>query len=51
MTELLEDQALSAKLHLWQDQHVGRYDVNVVGQRVLDVYRQAIAKRQLNRHN
>jgi phosphatidylinositol alpha-mannosyltransferase len=51
LSELLGDKALRTKLHLWQDQHVKQYDVNVVGRRVLEVYRQAIAKRQLKRHN
>lgn len=51
LAELMEDKNLSNRLHIWQNQHVKEYDVNVVGRRILDVYRQAIAKRQLNGHN
>jgi phosphatidylinositol alpha-mannosyltransferase len=51
LVELLQDKELSAKLHYWQNQHVEQYDVNVVGQRILDVYRQAIAKRRISGHN
>jgi phosphatidylinositol alpha-mannosyltransferase len=51
LTELLKDEKEAAKIHTWQDQHVKKYDVNVVGEQVLNVYRQAFAKHRLKRHN
>ena len=39
-TELVQD------IHSWQQEHVKRYDIEVVGPKILEIYLQAIAKRQ-----
>lgn len=43
---LLRDELLAKELHAWQGEHVKQYDVSVVGNAVVDVYRQSIANRQ-----
>lgn len=48
---LLEDQGLAKQLHMWQIQEVARYDISVVGPKLIEIYRQAIAKRTKTRHN
>ncbi|KKU19809.1 MAG: Phosphatidyl-myo-inositol alpha-mannosyltransferase [Candidatus Saccharibacteria bacterium GW2011_GWA2_46_10] len=48
---LLEDEDLAKQLHEWQSQEIAKYDVSTVGPRLLDIYRQAIAKRTKKRHN
>lgn len=48
---LLSDQNLAAKLHEWQTETVRQYDVNVVGNRIVDIYRSLIANVHKNEHN
>lgn len=51
LEKLLRDSALSNKLHEWQQTEVKKYDVEVVGPTILNIYRQAVAKRLTNSHN
>lgn len=51
LKELLEDRQLVSRLHAWQSQHVQKYDIHIVGPRILAVYHQAIAKSDQRRHN
>lgn len=37
--------------HEWQSQSVKQYDINVVGNRIVDLYEEAIANRAKNGHN
>lgn len=46
LQELLEDQQLASKLHVWQTEHVKQFDTNVVGQQIEAVYYQTIAKKR-----
>jgi phosphatidylinositol alpha-mannosyltransferase len=48
---LLTDAALATDLHKWQSETIGQYDIQVVGQKILDTYKTAIAKRAQSRHN
>jgi phosphatidylinositol alpha-mannosyltransferase len=51
LNQLLQDSALRAKLHAWQNQHVKHYDTKLVAKQVLAVYERAIAKRSKSSHN
>lgn len=48
---LLSDADLAGELHDWQTKSVGQYDVNVVGSRIVDIYRSLIANKNKNEHN
>lgn len=48
---LLTDLKLIRSLNIWQQTAVEQYDVDIVGPRLLKVYRQAIVKRQTKGHN
>ncbi len=45
IAKFLNDRTLATKTHEWQAQRVKNYDVEIVGYKLLEVYRQAIAKR------
>ncbi len=51
MAELLGAKAKTEALHNWQVKEVKKYDINVVGSQVLQLYNQAIARRHSKRHN
>lgn len=40
----LTDEKLAQELHAWQAEHVRQYDVNIVGPKIVSLYRDAIAK-------
>ncbi len=46
LEKFLTDEHLAASVHAWQKEHVKRYDVDVVGPRLVEVYREAIAKQR-----
>jgi phosphatidyl-myo-inositol alpha-mannosyltransferase len=48
---LINDQALAGSLHKWQTAEIKQYDTAIVGQKLLGLYNQAIAKRGQGRHN
>jgi len=48
---LLSDKELATDMHTWQNQQINQYDVNVVGDQLVSIYQQAIAKRLKSRHN
>lgn len=50
LAELLDNPALHRELHLWQQKHVTRFDVDQVGKQISSFYEQAIAKRRKNIH-
>lgn len=51
LKQLLSDKALANDIHAWQQNDVKKYDIETVGPRLIELYRQAIAKRPANRHN
>ncbi len=48
---LITDKKLADDLHVWQNEHVKQYDINVVGAQILDIYGQAIAKKTKSSDN
>jgi phosphatidyl-myo-inositol alpha-mannosyltransferase len=48
---MLGNSADTKKLHEWQQNEVKKYDVNVVGPKLVEIYRSSIAKRRSTRHN
>lgn len=48
---LLNDDKKAQRLHSWQLKEVEKYDVNVVGENLVKLYREAIAKQMANSHN
>lgn len=46
LKKFLTDTKLVQDIHNWQQEHVQQYDTEVVGPKILEVYVQAIAKRQ-----
>jgi len=51
LDSLLTNRPQFEALHGWQLAEVHNYDVKTVGPQLVDIYRQAIAKRQQSRHN
>lgn len=51
LEQLLSDDKLASELHDWQVQRVKRYDVNLIGQQLINEYRTILAKRQDTGHN
>jgi phosphatidylinositol alpha-mannosyltransferase len=51
LSQLLDDPKLSQELRRWQKRTVGQYDVAVVGARIEDMYRTAIAQKIKKSHN
>lgn len=51
MYELLTNKQLIDKLHKWQTNQINKYEVSIVGPKIVEVYRQAIASRPERRHN
>lgn len=51
LVKLLSDDKLADELHRWQKKHVAQYGVEVVGDKLLQVYEAAIAKRSKAMHN
>lgn len=49
LERFLTDDKLATEIHSWQQENVGKYDVNVVGQQLLDIYNQEIAKKSINK--
>ena len=48
---LLDDAKLTADIHKQQSAEVAKYDIALVGPQIVEIYRQAIAKRAQGRHN
>ena len=48
---VLTDKSLAQKIHVHQQSHVGQFDVDTVGRKILGVYSDAIAKRVVNSDN
>lgn len=48
---LLTDKDLVQQIHTWQDEHIRQFNVTVVGPRLVDIYRRAIANKTQTRHN
>jgi phosphatidylinositol alpha-mannosyltransferase len=51
LSGLFENKEIVKELHAWQQLEVKKYDVNVVGPRLLNIYASAIANRTLKRDN
>ncbi|MEX1995324.1 MAG: glycosyltransferase family 4 protein [Candidatus Saccharimonadales bacterium] len=51
LKKLLENIQLARELHEWQKDQVRRYDVSVVGPKIISLYERAIAKRNKKVHN
>jgi phosphatidylinositol alpha-mannosyltransferase len=51
LSELLENEEIAKELHAWQQVEVQKYDVNVVGPRITEIYQTAISKDRSKRHN
>lgn len=51
LSELLENPEIVKELHAWEQKEVQKYDVNVIGPKILKVYQTAIAKHRAKRHN
>jgi phosphatidylinositol alpha-mannosyltransferase len=51
LEQLLEDRRLHRRLHKWQSEAVKQYDIEVVGPKVVDLYRSSIAKARKKSHN
>ena len=48
---LLIDKKLRQEVYNWQNAQAKRFDINLVGLKIIDIYRQAIASRDKSRHN
>lgn len=48
---LLKDKVTVGNLHDWQLSQVKKYDVNIVGPKLVEIYKAAIANKNLKRHN
>lgn len=48
---LLGDKATADNLHAWQQSQIKKYDVNLIGPKLVEIYNQAIANKTLKRHN
>ena len=46
MQRLLLDKSLAKAIHMRQQQEVLKYDIELVGQHILDFYTQSLAKRR-----
>jgi phosphatidylinositol alpha-mannosyltransferase len=51
LEKLIGDDKLSDELNEWQQSQIRNYDVEAIGPRIIELYRQTIAKRQSSRHN
>jgi phosphatidyl-myo-inositol alpha-mannosyltransferase len=51
LSSLMTDEAKAIELNNWQREAVKKYDINIVGQQIVDMYLGAIAKRTKTRHN
>jgi phosphatidylinositol alpha-mannosyltransferase len=51
LQEMLENRKLHDQLHQWQQDEVKQYDINIVGQQVLELYSEAIARLGKKSHN
>lgn len=51
LAQLLSDDAYRSKVHDWQDKEVEKYDIDVVGRQLEELYKRAIAKNLASRHN
>jgi phosphatidyl-myo-inositol alpha-mannosyltransferase len=51
LARLLSDDAYRSKIRDWQDQEVQKYDIEVVGRQLAELYKRAIAKTTASRHN
>lgn len=51
LEKMLTDKKLAVGLHAWQQQLVKQYDVNTVGERLLELYSRAIDIKKQNEHN
>lgn len=48
---LLDDKKLTSRLHQWQQRTISQYDIDNVGQKMLEIYTQAIDIRRKSGHN
>lgn len=51
LEKLMHDDNLTAELNHWQQQQINKYDVDMVGPQIIELYRRIIAKRQDSGHN
>ncbi|HET7827523.1 MAG TPA: glycosyltransferase family 4 protein, partial [Candidatus Saccharimonadales bacterium] len=51
LEELLNNRPVIDGLHAWQTEAVKQYDINIVGQRLLDIYNEQIARRPKKSNN
>ncbi|MBA3757704.1 glycosyltransferase family 4 protein [Candidatus Saccharibacteria bacterium] len=51
LENLMNNKELSARIHLKQQQDVKKYDIEIVGAKLVEIYRSAVAKKRLKSHN
>jgi phosphatidylinositol alpha-mannosyltransferase len=51
LSEILDNKQIREEINAWQREEVKKYDINVVGDKLLKVYKDAIAKRSKSGHN
>jgi glycosyltransferase involved in cell wall biosynthesis len=51
LSEILDNKQIREEINAWQREEVKKYDINAVGDKLLKVYKDAIAKRSKSGHN
>jgi glycosyltransferase involved in cell wall biosynthesis len=51
LNELLTNQAKRRQISYWQQQALKQYDIDVVGEQIINLYNSAIARLNKKRHN
>jgi phosphatidylinositol alpha-mannosyltransferase len=51
LSEVLDNKQIREEINAWQREEVKKYDVNFVGEKLVQVYKDVIAKRSKNGHN